>query len=267
MSIPLKKGREILETDDITQPLVAVVSESFARKWFPDADPIGRRFKFGGLEQTIVGVVGDVRVRGVERTSEPQVYMAFAQDSNNNAFYMPKDIVIKSTVPAATLVPAVRAVVRRVDPEQPITHVRMLSEVVSNQIAARAIQVRVLGAFAAIAFLLAAVGIHGLLSFSVSSRQHEIGVRMALGAQRAEIVRMVMRHGAMLAALGVIPGLALAYLSARAMQSLLAGIEPTDLLTFGSAGVLCLLMTLIGTLSPTLRAVKVDPAVAFRTET
>ena len=114
-------------------------------------------------------------------------------------------------------------------------------------------------AFAAIAFLLAAVGIHGLLSFAVSSRQHEIGVRMALGAQRSEIVRMVMRQGVVLAVAGVVPGIAIAYAGGRAMRSLLAGVEPGDAATFAAAGALCVVMTLVGSLVPTLHAVRVDP--------
>ena len=141
-----------------------------------------------------------------------------------------------------------------------------MSEIVSDVTAARSVQVRVLIAFAAIAFILAAVGIHGLLTYSVSSRQHEIGVRIALGAQRGDIVRMIMKQGAILAAAGVIPGLVLAYLAARSMQSLLAGVEPSDVLTFGAAGVLIIVMTMVGTLLPTMRAVRVDPSTAFRSE-
>jgi putative ABC transport system permease protein len=128
------------------------------------------------------------------------------------------------------------------------------------------VQVRVLVAFAAIAFLLAAIGIHGLLSFTVSSRQHEIGIRMALGAQRGEIVRLIMRQGIVLAAAGVIPGIVIAYVAGRAMQGLLAGVQPADTVTFAAAGVLCLAMTLLGSLLPTLRAARVDPATAFRAE-
>jgi putative ABC transport system permease protein len=128
------------------------------------------------------------------------------------------------------------------------------------------VQVRVLVAFAAIAFLLAGIGIHGLLSFAVSNRQQEIGVRMALGAQRSDIVRMIMRQGMILSAAGVLPGIAVAFVVGRAMQSLLAGVRPDDALTYASAGILCVLMTLLGSLAPTLRAVRVDPAIAFRAE-
>jgi ABC-type antimicrobial peptide transport system permease subunit len=164
------------------------------------------------------------------------------------------------------LISAVRGIVQRADPEQPISDIKPLSEIVSDATAARSVQVRILLAFAAIAFVLAAIGIHGLLTFAVSSRQHEIGVRLALGAQRADIVRMVMGKAVILAAAGVIPGLLLAYAAGRSMQSLLAGVEPTDVVTFGAAGALCVVMTMVGSLLPTMRAVRVDPATAFRSE-
>jgi putative ABC transport system permease protein len=268
LSIPIRRGRDFDENDDRTHPGVALVSESFVRRYFGGGDPIGKRFTFrGDIKLNVAGVVGDVRVRGPEQSSEPQVYMSYRQfpDSQGN-FYSPKDLVIRSTVPPASLVPAVRRIIQRADPDQPISDIRSLSEVVSDVTAARSVQVRILVAFAAIAFVLAAIGIHGLLSFSVSSRQHEFGVRIALGAQRSDIVRMVMMQGAILAAAGVVPGLLLAYLAGRSMQSLLAGVEPADLVTFAAAGVLCVVMTMVGTLVPTMRAVSVDPATAFRAE-
>jgi len=268
LSIPFRRGRDFDESDDPKHPLVAIVSESFSKEFLGGADPLGRQFTFrGDIKLVIVGVVGDVKVRGVEQTSEPQVYMSFRQfpDGLGN-FYAPKDLVIRSSVPASQLLPAVRRIVHHVDPEQPISNVKPLAEIVSDGTAARSIQVRILVAFAAIAFVLAAIGMHGLLSFSVSSRQHEIGVRMALGAQRGDIVRMIMKQGALLAAAGVLPGLVLANIAGRSMHSLLAGIEPTDVVTFAAAGILCVVMTMVGVFVPAMRAVRVDPAAAFRAE-
>jgi predicted permease len=268
LGIPLKQGRDFEETDDSKHPGVAVVSESFVKTFLPPGNPIGRRFTFrGDIPLTVAGVVGNVRVRGPERESEPQVYMSYRQfPDGQGGFYAPKDLVIRSSIPSESLIPSVRAIVQRADPEQPISNVRPLSEIVSDATAARSVQVRVLVAFAAIAFILAAIGIHGLLSFAVSSRQHEIGVRLALGAQRADIVRMVMGKAAVLAAAGVIPGLLIAYAAGRSMQSLLAGVEPADVTTFAAAGVLCVVMTMLGSLIPTMRAVRVDPATAFRSD-
>jgi predicted permease len=266
MGIPLRRGRDVGDNDEINQPWIAVVSESFVKRYWPNEDPIGKRFKFPDSLRTVVGVVGDVRMRGPEQQSEPQVYLAYKQVLDGQTFFNPKDLVIRTSVPATTLIPAVRRIVGRVDPQQPISNVRTMSAIVSDVTAARSVQVRVLIAFAAIAFFLAAIGIHGLLSFTVSSRQHEIGVRMALGAQPGEIVRLILRQGIVLAAAGVLPGLAIAYAAGRAMQSLLAGVQPTDPVTFAAAGVLCVVMTLVGSLLPTLRAARVDPATAFRAE-
>jgi putative ABC transport system permease protein len=141
-----------------------------------------------------------------------------------------------------------------------------MDEVVAEQTASRRVQVRVLGAFAAIAFLLAGIGIHGVLAYAVSSRRKEIAVRMALGAETRDIVRMVMRHGGRLALAGVVPGLILAYAAGKAMQALLAGLQPADPTTFGLAAALCVAMTLLGSLLPVLRAVRVVPMTAIRTE-
>jgi putative ABC transport system permease protein len=276
MGIPIRRGRDVSENDRTDQAWVAVVSESFATRYWPGEDPVGRRFKFNTDVRTVVGVVGDVRMRGLERTSEPQVYLAHEQipeglDSAGvlntvGRFYAPKDLVIRSSLPVATLIPAVRRIVQRVDPQQPISNVQPMAAIVAEVTAARSVQVRVLVAFAIVAFLLAAVGIHGLLSFTVSSRQHEIGIRMALGAQRSQIVRLIMSRGIVLTAAGVIPGLVIAYAAGRWMRSLLAGVPPADAVTFGTAGALCAVMALVGSLLPTLRAARVDPATALRAE-
>jgi putative ABC transport system permease protein len=162
--------------------------------------------------------------------------------------------------------PAVRAIIRRADPQQPISNVRTMAEIVDGQTASRSVQLRVLGAFAVVAFFLAAIGIHGLLSFAVSQRAQEIGVRIALGAQRSDILSMVMRRGALLAAAGVIPGVALAYAAGRMMEALLAGVQPGDAATFLSVIVLAVVMTLAGSLLPTIRALRVDPITAIRAD-
>jgi predicted permease len=267
LGIPLRRGRDVSDTDEKDQPWVAVVSESLVQQYWPNEDPIGKRFKFLADMRTVVGVVGDVRMRGPEQPSEPQVYLAYKQiGDGQSSFFNPKDMVIRTSVPAASIVPAVRRIVQQVDPQQPISNIMPLTTIVSDVTAARSVQVRVLVAFAAVAFLLAAIGIHGLLSFTVSNRQHEIGIRMALGAQRGEIVRLIMRQGVVLAVAGVLPGIVVAYAAGRAMQGLLAGVHPADAATFAAAASLCVIMTLIGSLLPAIRAARVDPATAFRAE-
>ena len=215
----------------------------------------------------VVGVVGDVKVRGLEQTSEPQTYLPYRQVADGNlTFYAPQNLAVRSSGTPASLVPAIRRIIQSADREQPISNVRTLEEIVELKTASRTVQVRVLGAFAAIAFLLAAIGIHGLLSFAVSQRNREIGVRMALGAASGDILRMVMRQGVWVALAGVLPGLALAYVAARLMEALLAGVQPGDLPTFLSAAGLCAVMTLVGSFLPALRAVRIDPMTAIRTE-
>jgi putative ABC transport system permease protein len=265
MGIPVRSGRDVSESDTADGPAVAVVSESFVRHYFPDKEPLGRHFKFAFQNRMVVGVVGDVRVRGLERESEPQVYVPYKQAPDNTlVFYAPKMLAIKASVPFEQLVPPVRAIVRQADPRQPISAIRPMSEIVAGDTASRAVQLRVLGVFAAMAILLAGVGIHGLLSFTVSQRTPEIGVRMALGAQRRDILAMILKRGAILTGLGLLPGLALAYAAGRSIQALLAGVAPADPLTFGAAILMTIGMAMAGTLLPTLRALRVDAARAMR---
>jgi putative ABC transport system permease protein len=267
LGIPLKRGRDIRDTDGQHATYVAVVSESFVRRHWPDQDPIGRHVIFGFADREVVGVVGDVKFRGLERDSEPQVYLSSKQvDDNSIIFYSPRALAIRSRVPPATLAPSVREIVRRADPRVPITEQQTGESLVELETVSRSVQVRILGAFAAIAFLLAAIGIHGLLGFAVSQRSQEIGVRMALGAQSGDILRMVVSRGVALAIAGVIPGVALAYAAGRSMQALLAGITPADPLTFSAVAVLGVVMTIAGTLVPALRAVRVDPITVMRVE-
>jgi len=267
LGIPLQRGRDVGESDTVDAPFAAVVSESFVRRYWPGQDPLGRHFKVAFHDRTVVGMVGDIRVRGLEQNSEPQVYLPYRQVQDGwLTGYVPKDLVIHSATGPGTLLPAVRQIIRSADSEQPVSDVRTMADIVEAETASRSVQVRVLGAFAAIAFLLAGVGIHGLLSFAVSRRTQEIGVRIALGAQPGEIVKMIVRQGAVLAGVGVMPGIVLAYAAGRAMEGLLAGARPGDALTFASAIGLCVLMTVLGSLVPALRAVRIDPISAIRSD-
>jgi len=267
LKIPLLAGRNINESDASDNPLVAVVSESLARRYWPGQSPLGRHFNFALFDRTIVGVVGDIHVRGIERNSEPQVYLPYQQGPDAALiFYEPQDLVIRASGNPRLLLPAVRRIIHEADPEQPISDVRTLAEIVQDDTAPRALQVRIIGAFAALAFLLAGLGIHGLLSFTVSTRSSEIAVRIALGAQPRNILRLVLQDSFVLATAGVVLGVALAYVAGRAMQALLAGIAPADAATFLVAAGLCFLMTLVGSLVPSLRALRVDAITAIRSE-
>jgi predicted permease len=267
LSIPLHLGRDVSESDTINTPFVAVVSQSFVRRYWPNENPLGRHFHFAAHDRMVVGVVGDVRVRGLERNSEPQVYLPHNQLLDDTFdFYAPKDLVVRSDAPPATLVPSIRRIIQSADRQQPISDVRTMGDIVETQTASRSIQLRVLGAFAALALLLAGIGIHGLLSFTVSQRSQEIGVRIALGASPRNILVMVLRQGAGLAVIGVTLGAVLAYVAGRAMEGLLAGVTPADAPTFLAVIGLTLAMTLIGSLLPALRATRVDPITAIRME-
>jgi predicted permease len=267
LRIPIVQGRAVEERDRPGRPRVAVVSESFVQRYWPNETAIGKTIRVRDLEPTVVGVVRDIKVRGLERTNEPQLYMAAAQaPSALGSLYIPKDLVLRTSQGIETIIPAVRDVIRRVDPEQPISDVRLLSEVVAGQTADRRAQLRVLSALAVVALLLTGIGIHGLLAFMVAQRSREIGVGHALGGEPGRVARMIVGEAARLALLGGIPGILVAYGAARVMSALLFGIPPGDPLTLASGALLVILVTLGGALAPALRAVRVSPLLAMRAE-
>lgn len=267
MRIPLRMGRAIADSDTRDAPWVAVVSQSFAEHYWPGQNPLGRHFDFGYADRMVVGVVGDIHFRSLESIGSPQVYLPHRQVTDGGLpWYAPKDLVVRSSGDPEALASALRGIIREADPEQPISDVRPLSEIVEAETGARSVQLWALGAFAAVAFLLAGIGIHGLLSFAVSQRTQEIGVRVALGARPGDILGMVLRQGLLLATVGMAVGVAAGYAAGTAMRSLLAGVRPADSITFASALVLTLAMTIAGSLAPAIRAVRVDPLTAIRTE-
>lgn len=261
MGIPLLRGRDVEQGDSAEAPWVAVVSASFAERYWPGADPIGKTFLHRTLPRTIVGVVGDVRVRGLERTSEPQMYLPAAQVAENyvSSFYDPKELVVRHAGPADQLVPAVRDIVHAVDPEQPVSDVRTMESVRSGDTAARRGQIVVLTALAAVAFLLSGVGVYGLLAYTVEQRSLEIGVRLALGAEPWSVARMIVSDGFNLAIVGLVPGALAALAAGQSLQSLLFGIGPADPLTFATAIALALAMTFAACVAPALRAFRASP--------
>lgn len=267
MQIPLKRGRDVSEGDIPQTPYVAVVSEAFVRFYWPGQDPIGRHFDFGGRDRMIVGVVGDVRMRGLVQASEPAVYLPYRQHVDGvGPWYAPKDLAVRTTGDPLAIAPALRRIVHEVDSVEPVSDVQTMDAVVTKETEARSVQVRVLGVFAAIALLLAAVGIHGLLSFAISARTQEIGVRMALGASRSSVVSMVLAESALLAIAGGAVGVVLALGAGRYLASILIGVQPTDLITFGGATAIVLCTAIGASLIPAVRAVRIDPAVALRGE-
>jgi predicted permease len=273
MEIPLKAGRRFEESDSLVAQPVAIVSQRFVQAYLDGSastDPIGRTFQFGPAgERTIVGVVGEVRVRGLERRSEPQVYLPYQQQRDNSTLgYIPKDLVVRlgNAEQMGIVTAAIRRIVASVDPNQPIADIQPLTAIVAGETTARAVQVRVLAAFAALAGLLAAIGLHGLLAFVVSSRAREFGVRLALGAEPRWILTAIARRGLLLGAMGAAAGIVVSYLAGRWMEALLVGVHPADAPTVATATGVSLAMTLADSLLPAIRAARTNPIVAMRGE-
>ncbi len=279
LGIQIIAGRDVSDADTAGALQVAVVSRSFVERYWPGQNAIGRRFRFGLLggetitaarpfqDRTIVGVVGDVKVRGLERRSEPQAYLPHRQQPEDAmGWYTPQDLAVRHTGDAASLVPALRRIVGRADPAQPVADVRTLETILEGQTAPRRVQVRVLAGFAALAVLLAGVGIHGLLAFVVASRSREIGVRRAVGARTRDILGLVLRQGLRLGGAGVALGLGLAYAASRSLEVLLAGVSPRDSATFALSAAVAVATALAGSLLPAWRAARVDPLTVIRVD-
>jgi predicted permease len=267
MGIRLVRGRDVEDADTRDRAWVAVVSQSFVERYWPGQDPIGQPFRHRGEMRTVVGVVGDVKVRGLERNNEPQLYLPAQQIPDGWPMnFDPKDLVIKHSGAAESLLAAVREIVRAADPEQPISNVRPLDDVLAGDTATRRAQVKVLGVLAAVAILLAGVGIYGLLAYTVSQRAQEIGVRLALGAEPAQVGRMIFIDGMRLAAIGIVPGVLGAYAAGRARSALLFGITPGDPAAFSAGVGLAVVMTVAGSVVPALRAVRVTPMSVLKME-
>jgi predicted permease len=267
MGIPLIRGREVEATDTAGRQWVAVVSASFVARYWPGQDAIGKTFTHLGKELTVVGVVGDVRVRGLERPSEPQLYLPALQCPDQlPPQFDPKALVVRHSGSTDSLVSAIRQIVLAADPEQPVSSVRSMDEVLASVTTDRRAQLQLLGAFAVVAVLLCGVGICGLLAYSVAQRSQEIGVRLALGAEPSQVGRMILADGMRLTLIGIVPGAVGAYYAGRAMQALLFGITPSDPMTFTTAIAVALLMAFVGSLLPVLRAVRVSPTSVLRAE-
>ncbi len=267
MGIPLQRGRDVEDRDRADRGWVAVVSASFAERYWPGQDPIGKTFRHLDDTRTVVGVVGDIKVRGLERTSEPQMYLPAAQAPDPfPGGFDPKDLVIRHSAQGSALISAVRQIVHSIDAEQPVANVRAMNDVIAGETASRRGQLQVLSVFAVVAILLCAVGIYGLLAYTVSQRSQEIGVRLALGAEPARVGRMILADGMRLALFGIVPGVLGAYAAARGMSALLFGIAPSDPATFSTAIGVALVTVLAGTLVPAWRAVRLSPMSVLRAE-
>ena len=276
--IPLLRGRVFQETETPKSAPVVIMNEAMAKKYWPQQDPLGARITIGkGLgpefeepPRQIVGVVGDVRENGLRGTAQPVMYVPGAQVSDGltrlGNKIIPTSWVVRSAGDPLALSAAIQREFLAVDPQLPVAQVRTMEQVIRQAAAREDFNMLLLSIFAAVALLLAAIGIYGLMSYGVEQRAHEIGVRMALGAGQGDVLRMFLLQGVRLALAGVAIGLAAAYGLTRLLARLLFGVKANDPWTFaGVAGVLTV-VALLATYLPARRATKVDPVVALRYE-
>jgi predicted permease len=261
MGIRMLSGRDFTEQDTENAPGVVIVSQSFARAAWPGQDPLGRRLKVSYAKEwlTVVGLVADVRYREIE-TARLDVYRPYRQ------FDAPiRHFVVRAAGDPSSIAPDVRRALHAIDPTQPVSLLTM-DEILATAMGRWQLNARLFGALAALALVLAAVGIYSVMSYAVSRRRQEIGVRMALGAGRGEITRMVLGDGLRLAVMGVAAGSLAAFLATTLLRHLLIGVSPHDATTFIGAAVLLAMVAALAALIPARRAASVDPMVAMRSE-
>ena len=264
MGIPLVRGRGFNEFDADTAPPVAVINEAFARTYWPNEESLGKRFKSTRPDSpwiTVVGLLANARTQSLADTELPQLYLSLYQEQAKHLA-----IFLRGNLDAAAIPEQVREQVQAVDPTLPVFGAQTLTETVSESLAQRRFSTEIVGLFALTSLILAALGIYGVISYLVNGRTHEIGIRLALGAARRDILEMILRQGLRLALTGAVVGLAVALVVSRLIATLLYGVRPTDPLTFGGVAILFLLVALLACYLPARRATKVDPMTALRSD-
>jgi putative ABC transport system permease protein len=270
MGTPLVKGRPFTDRDTESAPAVVIINETLARKFFPGEDPVGKRINYGGTGEateqnpwrTIVGVVADTRRTGFDAEVRPETFLPFAQAPSSGMM-----IVVRATdADPMSLVTTVRNEVRAIDRDQPIYNIKSMDQLVGEMIAQRRLNMILLAIFACVALLLAAVGIFGVMNYTVAQRTHEIGIRLALGASKADVLKLVVGQGMTLALFGVALGIIGAFIMMRLIASLLYGVSTTDPMIFAIVAALLILVAFFACYIPARRAAKVDPMIALRYE-
>ena len=272
MGIPLVAGRAFSEADNSSAPAVAMINQMFAHRFFPNENPVGQRLKFDSSKTpnpwiTIVGVVGDVRGFGLDKQPSSEIYLAYQQPNVWDRSPLPYlYLVVHTAGEPNSAAASVLGAVHEFDKNLPLPRAQTMEDILAASIGARRFNMVLLGVFAGLATILSAVGIYGMISYSVAQRTHEIGIRMALGARRVDVIKLVLRNGMILALTGVAIGLAGAFALTRLMTTLLFGIKSTDAVTYVIVSVSLLAVALLACYIPARRAAKVDPLVALRYE-
>jgi predicted permease len=259
MGIPLRSGRYFDAGDTAKSPRIVIINEAMARKLWPGKNAVGQILVVGG-EYTVVGVVANVRHSGVDEESGLEMYLLITQGGDVGAM----DLVVRTRLSTASLVPAVQAALHEMDSHLPVSDFRTLGEIVDQSVSPKRLMTLLLAGFSVLALVLAALGIYGVISYSVSQRTHEMGIRMAVGASARSVVNLVIGEGMKMAAIGVAVGLVGSLALTRLMQSLLFGVSAADPVTFGANAVILTAVALLACWLPARRAAKVDPMVALR---
>ena len=267
MSIPLLKGRQLTDQDTDKSQNVAVVSETMARRFWPGEEAIGKRISIGRVRSPedwiqVIGVVKDVRQFELNVDPKPQMYLTYHQFG----FFDAQDLVVKTDVDPASMASAVRNAVWQIDKDQPVSNIRTMETILADSIARQRFSMLLLAIFASVALVLAAVGIYGVMSYSVAQRTHEIGIRMALGAQTATVLKLAIGYGLKLVLAGIAIGLVAAFALTRVMSTLLFGVTATDPTTFALISLLLVAVAAIASYIPARRATRVNPIIALRYE-
>lgn len=265
MGIPLVSGRDFNDQDTLDTTLTVIVSEKTARHYWPSADPIGKRIRNGSTTsdapwRTVIGVVKDVRQNDFVAEPKMQMYFAYRQLRS----LMPNALIVRTAVEPLSLATSVRNAIWAVDKDQTVANIDSMDHIVAGAVARQRFSMLLLAIFAAVALVLAAVGIYGVMSYSVAQQTREIGIRMALGAQRSDVLKMTIKQGLKLVGLGLVIGLGAAFVLTRVMATLLFGISATDPLTFITISFVLLVVAMLASYIPSVRAMRVDPMVALR---
>jgi predicted permease len=267
MQAPLVRGRFFTEADEDGKPRVAIIDESTARRYWPDRDPLGRRLRMGmGAWMTIVGIVKDIKQDGLDVDGVPHIYVSIYQEFDPAEGYVFRDfsVALRTSLATSALEPQIRHQVQSVDPTLPVYDVASMNELLDRSLASRRFCAQLVGGFAGVALLLASIGIYGVLAYMVGQRSREIGLRMALGAQRTDILKLIVTRGVVLSMIGIIAGVIFSVSTASMMASQLYGVRPHDPVVFVAVPLLLFVIAVLASYIPAWRSTKVDPMFALR---